>query len=148
MCNHKIDGCNGCGRASSSATFDQAEGEIRGYGQSIVHGIVAIGKKLVEIKTRLKHGGYENFVRDRLRFSTDSALRFVQCYQWYSKTATLRDLETIQIDVEAAIKKFTAPLGLSAPTPLPAAISRGAAKATRYRPQSVPASIVAVGCTV
>jgi len=82
----------------------QAEGEIRGYGRLLVSGIVGIGKKLVEVQEHLKYRknveGYEAFVRKRLGFSEDTALRFVRSYELL-KSRNLRDLESLQIDASA-----------------------------------------------
>jgi hypothetical protein len=82
------------------AYLAQAEGEIRGYGRLVVSGIVAIGKKLVEVKERVGHGRYEKFIRERLRFSASSAKRFVQSYELF-KTPNLGDLGSLQIDASA-----------------------------------------------
>jgi hypothetical protein len=81
------------------AYLSQAEGEIRGYGRLVVSGIFAIGRKLAEVKERLPKR-YETFVRDRLRFSTDTALRFVQSYKLL-ESRNLRDLKSLQIDATA-----------------------------------------------
>jgi hypothetical protein len=82
----------------------QAEGQIRGYGRLLVSGIVGIGKKLVEVQEHLKYRkdveGYEAFVRKRLGFSEDTALRFVRSYELL-KSRNLRDLESLQIDASA-----------------------------------------------
>jgi hypothetical protein len=80
--------------------LDQAETEIRQHGRRVITGIVAIGKKLTEVKKRLGHGKYEAFVRDRLGFGLDSALRFVQSYELVLKSGNLRDLEFLQIEGE------------------------------------------------
>jgi hypothetical protein len=82
------------------AYLAQAEGEIRGYGRLVVSGIVAIGKKLVEVKERVGHGRYEKFIRERLGFSEDTALRFVQSYRLF-ESRNLRDLNRLQIDASA-----------------------------------------------
>jgi Protein of unknown function (DUF3102) len=80
--------------------LDRAEGEIRGYSRNVVQNIVAIGRKLVEIKDRVGHGNYEGFVRQRLGFSPSTALRFVQSYEAV-KSVTVTDLESLQIDAKA-----------------------------------------------
>jgi len=82
----------------------QAEGEIRGYGRLLVSAIVGIGKKLIEVQEHLKYRknveGYEAFVRKRLGFSEDTALRFVRSYKLL-ESRNLRDLESLQIDASA-----------------------------------------------
>src|SRR6516165_6269865 len=85
------------------AYLDQAASEIIGRGRQMVADIIAIGRKLVEVKKRVGHGRYEAFVRDRLGFSLSSALRFVRAYQMLEsvKLADLRTLETVQIDCSA-----------------------------------------------
>lgn len=62
--------------------------------------IVAIGKKLVEVKERVGQDKYEAFVRDRLGFSPSKALRFMQFYEAF-KSVTVTDLESFQIDAKA-----------------------------------------------
>src|SRR6516165_4145631 len=85
------------------AYLDQAASEIIGRGRQMVADIIAIGRKLVEVKEQVGHGRYEAFVRDRLGFSLSSALRFVRAYQMLesAKLADLRTLETVQIDCRA-----------------------------------------------
>ena len=78
----------------------QAEDEIRGYGRLVISGIVAIGKKLVEVKERVGHGNYEAFVRDRLGFSLSTARNFVHTHELF-KSANFADLASLQIDVSA-----------------------------------------------
>jgi len=70
---------------------------------AMVADIIAIGRRLVEVKERVGHGRYETFVRDRLGFSVSSALRFVRAYQMLesAKLTDLRLLETVQIDCSA-----------------------------------------------
>src|SRR5262249_54726644 len=80
--------------------LDLAESEIRAFGGSIVHGIVQIGKKLVEVKDRVRHGKNQTFVRDRLHFSEDAALNFVRSYRLL-ETQNFRDLETLQLPASA-----------------------------------------------
>jgi hypothetical protein len=80
--------------------LDQVEGEIRAYSRNVVQNIVAIGRKLVEIKDRVGHGNYEAFVRQRLRFIPSTALRFVQSYEAV-KSVTVTDLESLKIDAKA-----------------------------------------------
>jgi hypothetical protein len=80
--------------------LDQAEGEIRGYGQSFMNSIIAIGKKLAEIKERVGHGKYEIFVRERLGFSERTALNYVRAYELF-KSETVSDLDAVQIDAKA-----------------------------------------------
>lgn len=81
--------------------LDQAEGEIRGSGRNVVQNVVAIGKKLVEVKGRIAHGKYEAFVRDRLGFAKTTAHQFVKSYEWVSKVRTSEHLESLQIDASA-----------------------------------------------
>jgi DUF3102 family protein len=85
------------------AYLDQAASEIVGRGRQIVVDIIAIGRKLVEVKEQVGHGRYEAFVRDRLGFSVSSALRFVRAYQMLesAKLTDLRLLEMGQIDCSA-----------------------------------------------
>jgi DNA repair exonuclease SbcCD ATPase subunit len=82
------------------AYLAQAEGEIRGYGRLVVSGIVAIGKKLVEVKERVGHGRYEKFIRERLRFSPQAAHNYVQSYELL-KSLTVGDLKSLQIDARS-----------------------------------------------
>ena len=83
--------------------LDDAAAEIVGRGRQIVADIIAIGRKLVEVKERVGHGRYEAFVRDRLGFSVSSALRFVRAYQMLesAKLTDLPSLETVEIDCSA-----------------------------------------------
>ena len=83
--------------------LDDAAAEIVGRGRQIVADIIAIGRKLVEVKERVGHGRYEAFVRDRLGFSVSSALRFVRAYQMLesAKLTDLASLETVEIDCSA-----------------------------------------------
>ena len=82
------------------AYLAQAEGEIRGYGRLVVSGIVAIGRKLVEVKERVGHGRYEKFVRERLAFSPRSAREYVQSYEAL-KSATVAELQSLQVDARS-----------------------------------------------
>jgi hypothetical protein len=78
----------------------EAEGEIRGYGRLVVSGIIAIGKKLSEIRTRVGHGRYGEFIK-RLGFSHSTAQNFVQSYELLTKFANFANLESLQIDATA-----------------------------------------------
>lgn len=80
--------------------LDQTKGEIRGYSRLVVTGIINIGKKLAEAKAQVGHGKYQKFVREQLGFTDSAVLRFVQSFE-FSKTPTLVDLESVQIDASA-----------------------------------------------
>jgi hypothetical protein len=78
----------------------EAEGEIRGYGRLVVSGIVAIGKKLSEVRTRVGHGKYGEFIK-RLGFSHSTAQNFVQSYELLTKFVKFANLRCLQIDATA-----------------------------------------------
>lgn len=80
--------------------LDQAEDEIRRSDKRAVFEILAIGKKLAEIKTRVGHGRYGVFIRDRLWFSERSAQQYVQSYE-FLKSAQCADFESLHIDASA-----------------------------------------------
>jgi hypothetical protein len=80
--------------------LNQAETEIRRHSRHVLSSIVAIGKKLTEVKGRLGHGRYGQFIRDRLGFSERTAQQFVQCYE-FIKSAQCADLDSLQIDPSA-----------------------------------------------
>lgn len=80
--------------------LDQAEVEIRRAGKTMVSEIVAIGSKLAEIKARVGHGRYGQFIRDRLWFSERTAQQFVQSYE-FLKSAHCADFEKLHIDASA-----------------------------------------------
>lgn len=80
--------------------LDQAEAEIRRSGRRVVSEIVAIGSKLAEIKARVGHGRYGQFIRDRLWFSERTAQQFVQSYE-FLKSARCADFEKLHIDASA-----------------------------------------------
>src|ERR1700680_961747 len=82
------------------AYLAQAEGEIRGCGRLLVSGIVAIGRKLVEVQERVGHGRYEKFIRERLGFSKSTASNFVHSYEVF-KSATVAHLQSLQIDARS-----------------------------------------------
>ena len=85
----------------------EAENEIRRRGKVIVSNIIAIGKKLIEIKARVGHGRYGQFVRDRLPISERTAQQYVRSYE-FLKTAQCADLEALKISV-SAIRLLTRP---------------------------------------
>ena len=72
--------------------LDQAEAEIRHCGRLGVSVIVAIGKKLVEVKERIGHGNYEDFVRRRLPFTSRTARNYVRAYELL-KSETISDFD-------------------------------------------------------
>lgn len=80
--------------------LDQAEAEIRHSDKRVVLEILAIGKKLAEIKARVGHGRYRAFIRDRLRFSERSAQEFVRSYK-FLKSAHCADFDALHIDASA-----------------------------------------------
>jgi hypothetical protein len=55
---------------------------------------------LVEVKGRVGHGKYENFIRERLRFSLQAALNYVRTYQLLKSTTGV-DLKALQIDARS-----------------------------------------------
>ena len=82
--------------------LDQAEAEIRHYGRLGVSVIVAIGKKLVEVKERIGHGNYEDFVRRRLPFTSRTARNYVRAYELLkSETISDFDLDAGSLDLLA-----------------------------------------------
>jgi hypothetical protein len=85
---------------TDEAYLTEAEGEIRGYGRLVFSGIIAIGKKLSEVRTRVGHGKYGGFIK-RLGFSRSTAQNFVQSYDLLIKFANFVDLESLQIDATA-----------------------------------------------
>jgi Protein of unknown function (DUF3102) len=80
--------------------LNQAEAEIRRSGKRVVSEIIAIGRKLSEIKDRVGHGRYGQFVRERLWFSERTAQQFVQSYE-FLKSAHCADFESLHIDPSA-----------------------------------------------
>lgn len=78
----------------------QAEGRIRGYGKLVVSGLVEIGRELVAVKERVGHGRYEAFVRDRLRWSTQSAWNYTNVFERL-KSLTVGDLDGLTIDASS-----------------------------------------------
>lgn len=80
--------------------LNQAEAEIRRSDKRVISEIVAIGRKLIEIKNRVGHGRYGQFIRDRLWFSERSAQQFVQSYE-FLKSAHCADFESLHIDGSA-----------------------------------------------
>ena len=76
--------------------LDQAEAEIRCSDKRVISEIVAIGRKLIEIKNRVGHGRYGQFIRDRLWFSERSAQQFVQSYE-FLKSAHCADFESLDL---------------------------------------------------
>jgi hypothetical protein len=62
--------------------------------------MVAIGKKLVEVKGRVGHGKYERFIRERLRFGKTAAHCYVKSYELL-KCSPGEDLQSLQIDAKA-----------------------------------------------
>lgn len=80
--------------------LNQAEAEIRRSDKRVISEIVAIGRKLTEIKNRVGHGRYGQFIRDRLWFSERSAQQFVQSYE-FLKSAQCADFESLHIDGSA-----------------------------------------------
>jgi Protein of unknown function (DUF3102) len=80
--------------------LDQAEAEIRQYVKRSASAIMAIGKKLADVKERVGHGRYQVFVRERLGFSQSTALNYVRSYEAF-KSATVADLESLQIDARS-----------------------------------------------
>ena len=89
---------------SREITDDQflaaAEKEIRRYGKVIGSSIIAIGKKLIEIKERVGHGRYGQFVRDRLTFGERTAQEYVRSYELL-KSAQCADFKSLKIDPSA-----------------------------------------------
>lgn len=71
--------------------LNQAEEEIRSYGNLVIAAIVAIGRKLVEIKARIGHGSYEQFIERRLGFTSRTARNYVNAYELL-KSETVSDL--------------------------------------------------------
>jgi hypothetical protein len=62
--------------------------------------MVAIGKKLVEVKGRVGHGKYERFIRERLRFGKTAAHCYVKSYELL-KCSPGEDFQSLQIDAKA-----------------------------------------------
>jgi hypothetical protein len=84
-----------------------AESEIRHFGKVIGSCIIAIAKKLIEIKERVGHGRYGEFIRDRLPFSERTAQEYVRSYE-FLKSAHCSDLGSLKIDI-SALRLLTRP---------------------------------------
>jgi hypothetical protein len=91
---------------------------IRALAENVVRDIIEIERHLIEVKIKVGHGHYLEWLEHELRWSDRTASRFVSVHQFaVSKSAKLADLENIEVSG----------LYLLAPpsTPAPAAIDLG-----------------------
>jgi hypothetical protein len=94
------------GELASPAELDEerflarAEKYIRAASTKAGEAIVKIGFELTLVKAKVGHGKYETFVRDRLGWSPDTALRFTRVFE-LAKSRNVRDFTGLTIDASS-----------------------------------------------
>lgn len=73
--------------------LDENAMAIRALGRRATADIFEIGGRLVEVKARLKHGGFLDWLSRELRWSPTTAKRFIQVFELVSKTPKLGDID-------------------------------------------------------
>ncbi len=72
--------------------IEQIEMEIKTRAGMITENIIIIGKMLMDVKSRLEHGQFLNWLRDKVNFSQSSANNFMRIAREVPKTPSLMNL--------------------------------------------------------
>lgn len=65
--------------------------------QQTAQNIIEIGKRLIEVKTDLGHGNWENYLKNEVKFSQMTANRFMRIANECSNLTSLIDLEPTKL---------------------------------------------------
>ncbi len=77
---------------NSRTVVRQRTDEIRERLQRAAQDIWAIGQKLVEVRSRLKHGQFEVWLRAEFGWSHRTAYNFISVYEAFAKTANFTEI--------------------------------------------------------
>jgi len=86
--------------ADAGDELNRLHGEIENKMRSTVADAIRAGEILAQIKERLPHGNFENWIKINCSFNTVTAWRYSKLYL-YSKSLTAKDLQEAYRQVEA-----------------------------------------------
>jgi septal ring factor EnvC (AmiA/AmiB activator) len=75
-----------------TTVIDKLTVEILILKQQTAQNIIEIGKRLIEVKESLPHGGWGNWLKEKVDFTDRTAQRFMKVASEFSNTTTLSDL--------------------------------------------------------
>ena len=78
----------------------QRTSEIRELMRLTAENIISIGQKLTEVKEKLGHGSFQNWLRSEFEWSEQTARQFMQVYRW-SKTIKNKNFVFSQLATSA-----------------------------------------------
>ena len=78
----------------------QRTSEIRELMRLTAENIISIGQKLTEVKEKLGHGNFQNWLRSEFEWSEQTARQFMQVYRW-SKTIKNKNFVFSQLATSA-----------------------------------------------
>ena len=78
----------------------QRTSEIKSLIRLTAENIIAIGQKLIEVKSQLEHGSFQSWLRAEFEWSEQTARQFMQVYRW-SETVKNKNFVFSQLSTSA-----------------------------------------------
>ena len=82
---------------SSDVTLPQLENEIKHYLNQISQNVIEIGKRLIQAKSFVQHGHWQQWLQNNFQLSQNTAGRFMQVAERFSNSATSQSLNQSQM---------------------------------------------------
>lgn len=82
---------------SSDVTLPQLENEIKHYLNQISQNVIEIGKRLIQAKSFVQHGHWQQWLQNNFQLSQNTAGRFMQVAERFSNSATSQNLNQSQM---------------------------------------------------
>lgn len=81
----------------TTVSNEQITAEILIYKKQTAQGIIEIGNRLIEMKSRLQHGEWENWLKEKVDFTKMTASRFIRIAEQTPNVTTLLHLEPSKV---------------------------------------------------
>ena len=79
------------------STLPQLEVEIKFYLGQTAQNIIEVGKRLIQAKSLVQHGQWQNWLQNNFQLSKITANRFMQCAERFGNSATSQNLNQSQM---------------------------------------------------
>ena len=82
---------------TDESTLIQLETEIKSYISQISQNIIEIGKRLIQAKSLVQHGQWQDWLKNNFQLSKSTAYNFMQCAERYKTFQSIGNLNSTQM---------------------------------------------------
>lgn len=79
------------------STLPQLAVEIKFYLGQTAQNIIEVGKRLIQAKSLVQHGQWQNWLQNNFQLSYQTAAKFIQCAEKFANVVSIRGLNSTQM---------------------------------------------------